>query len=63
MNKTTSGKIKIESRDINSEDIRESRLRIDKVIKIFKESPIFTSEDFQEALRKISRERQSRTLP
>ena len=40
---------------LTSEDIRDSRERVDKAFEIFKETPIFTKEDFDKALRKVSR--------
>lgn len=40
---------------LTSEDIIDSRERVDKAFEIFKETPIFTREDFDKALRKVSR--------
>lgn len=40
---------------LTSEDIRDSRERVDKAFEIFRETTIFTKEDFDTALRKVSR--------
>lgn len=40
---------------LTSKDIKDSRERVDKAFEIFKETPIFTKEDFDKTLRKVSR--------
>ena len=40
---------------LSSKDIIDSRKRVDKAVKIFKKSPIFTKANFDEALRQVNR--------
>jgi len=48
-------KAKLSIPSLTSEAINDSRKRVDEVVKMHKEAPLFSKHDFDEALRNVSR--------